>query len=348
MIRNIVPYLLLLALFFTVSCPSESPGPDRDVWLHTEANHILKTDGTIWHGRGANVPDTRGYTSSCWNTPDTGEVKRRIDSLVDDWGANFLRLTLESYAAPYDGSMIQWKTLVADPAYLSDIVEIVQYIGTKPGVYVLVSLWVDPSFDAMGWPTTDTADTWEVLATALAPYAYVMFGLVNEPQSNFDGAQDADCWTAMNTTTARIRTAEKAAGSRRHIVAVQGTGGWARRLDYYIDHPITAGDGQDIVYEVHVYNPVADFSALFETPSRTLPVIIGEFGPADGYMTLDDCDDLMTSAMGLEVPYLAWTFHMRCSPNLLVDNSGGGDGTGMTLEPTTWGQALIDNLATAW
>jgi hypothetical protein len=44
----------------------------------------------------------------------------------------------------------------------------------------------------------------------------------------------------------------------------------------------------------------------------------------------------------------AWTFHMRCDPNLLVDNSGGGCGAGMTLAPTSWGNVLKTGLATTW
>ena len=50
----------------------------------------------------------------------------------------------------------------------------------------------------------------------------------------------------------------------------------------------------------------------------------------------------------IHVPYLAWTFHMRCPPNLLVDNSAGGCGDGMALAPTEWGRALMDRFAVAW
>lgn len=91
-----------------------------------------------------------------------------------------------------------------------------------------------------------------------------------------------------------------------------------------------------------------DFAARFEMPSETLPVIIGEFGPASGSMTLDDTAAPMASAEAHGVPYLAWTFHMRCPPNLLVDDSAGGCGVGMTLEPTAWGTQLKERLAMPW
>ena len=56
----------------------------------------------------------------------------------------------------------------------------------------------------------------------------------------------------------------------------------------------------------------------------------------------------MDLAVELEVPHLAWTFHMRCPPNLLVDYSEGGCGVDMELEPTTWGVLLQDHLSGTW
>ena len=81
-------------------------------------------------------------------------MKRRIDELVDVWGANFIRLDLESYGSA--GGRINWAGVLDDPGYLADIQAIVAHAAAKPGVYVLVSLWIDPSFTATGWPTPAT------------------------------------------------------------------------------------------------------------------------------------------------------------------------------------------------
>lgn len=75
-------------------------------------------------------------------------------------------------------------------------------------------------------------------------------------------------------------------------------------------------------------------------------MVIGEFGPSG--MTEANAVALMASAEAHGVPYLAWTFHMRCPPNLIVDDSNGGCGGGMTLTPTSWGTALKTRLATPW
>jgi endoglucanase len=271
------------------------------------------------------------------------EVNRRMDLLVDDWKANFIRLDLESYAAAE--GRVTWASFMTDSAYLDDIRAIVAHALTKPGLYVMLSLWIDPSFTSNGWPTSATTDAWTALATAFKDEPRVLFGLVNEPQSNFNGAQDSQVWAAMNSTVQAIRDVEGM--GPKHLVAVQGTRAWSRYLDYYLTHPITAGGGANVIYETHVYDPVSEFPALFEIASQTLPVIIGEFGPASGFMTEADCTALMTRAQALEVPHLAWTFHQRCPPNL-IQETGTGCGVNMALRPTSWGTLFKNALAVPW
>lgn len=320
--------------------------PPAEGWLYTEGNKLYLSDGRVFHGRGANLHDTRSCNACTWLAPNAAEVNRRVDELVDVWNASFIRLDLESYDTD-DGYRVHYLDIRSDPDYLADIHAIIDHIGTKPGVYVLMALWVHPDFSDLGWPTDDTIDVWRILAEEFADDSHVLYGLCNEPESNDDGSLDAQVWEVMNRNVAAIREVEDGLGSPYHIISVQGTGGWSRYLDYYVDHPITAGGGENIVYEVHVYNPETDHAWLFIEPSQHIPVIIGEFGPF--YATVDECRLMMERAESREVPYLAWTFHMRCPPNLLVDYSEGGCGEDMTLEPTSdWGQAIMDRLAVPW
>jgi endoglucanase len=311
-------------------------------WLYTSGNHLYLSNGTKFHGRGANIHDTRSCNACTASAPSTGEVIRRIDELVDVWKASFIRFDLESYA-DNAGYRVHWKGILDDPGYLADVQTIVAHIASKPGLYAVMALWIDPTVTTTELPTAATNEEWKKLAQVFANEPRVIYGLTNEPHDD----TDANVWDAMNATVAAIRGIEDGLGTPHHVISVQGTQQWARYVDYYLTHPITAGNGANIVYETHVYNPQADFAALFENPSKTLPMIIGEYGPA--YATLADCQALMADAEQLEIPYLAWTFHMRCDPNLLVDNSSSGCGVGMTLTPAPgWGQAVKDRLAVPW
>lgn len=144
----------------------------------------------------------------------------------------------------------------------------------------------------------------------------------------------------MNSAVAAIRQQETALGQYPHIVTVQGTRAWARSIEYHVTRAITAGGRRNVVYETHPYNPAADYEALFVAPSRTLPVLLGEFGPVDGYQTPADCEALMQQAAQLGLPWTAWTLHMRCPPNMLQDLSNQGCGIGMQLRLTAWGQVV--------
>lgn len=336
---------------------TEDPAPTGEGiitgWLQVKGNRIRLPDGRPFRGRGANVHDTRSCDACAWQPPDVDEVLRRIDALTDDWGANFLRLLLESY--PDDGSAknggygrAHYKNVLEDDAYFRDVMRIIGHVGKKKGVYVLVSLWQDPTFSKLGWPTAHTARVWKKLASALRDMPFVLFGLVNEPQANEDGKRDAEVWKAMNDTVAAIRSVERP--GRHHIITVQGTREWGRSLDYYMERPITAGGGVNIAYETHVYNRPARFDELVVRPSKKLPVIIGELGPHQDHnvtMYPDDCQKLMDLAEAHDVPWIAWTFHNNCPPNLLVERRG-ECGAGLPLEPSPWGRMVKARLAREW
>lgn len=324
-----------------------STPPPATGWLTTKGNAILDGNGRRFHGKGANLPDQRGC-DACLDNPDTAEEIRRIDELVS-WGANFIRLGLESDQVKDNVSN--------DASYLADLKTVVAHAAKKK-VYVLLSLWIDATLDdGTGLPTAATKQAWQVLAAAFANEPYALFGVVNEPHDS----PDETVWKEMNETTQLIRDAEAKAGApHQHIVVVQGTQGYARDTSYYVTHPITAGGGTNIAYETHPYNPRADYDKLVTTPAKSLPLIIGEFGPVnvggssvsiDGTpaVSVADCLALVDLAKKSEVPYLAFTFHMRCPPNLIVDHSNYSCGIGMQLEPTSdWGAPFKNLLQQPW
>lgn len=187
------------------------------------------------------------------------------------------------------------------------------------------------------------APIWQRLVAQFGDRPYVMFGLSNEPERNTDGSQDGQVWQAMNYLVGVVRAAELAHGQEPHLVAVQATRNWARDLVYYTEHPITAGGGRNIVYETHIYNPMQDFETLLTTPTKVLPVVVGEFGPIHG-MGLPDTEALMVLAEALGVPYAGWTFHSSCAPNLIENRSEHTCSRGEPLVPTPWGRQLMHHL----
>lgn len=346
----------ILALCARCDTVRQDPMPDPAGWLFTQGNRIYVSDGrgggTAFRGRGANLQDTRGCVACLWDDSESPqEVMRRADVLIGQWGANFVRLTLESHAAGEQAHAKHGLGVLDDPDDLQDVVDIVRHM-TSQGAYVLISLWLDPTFDDMGLPTRQTDEHWALLASTFAHDSHVLFGICNEPEENFEGAQDAAAWEAINRCAGIIRKAEAEAGAPRHVILAQGTGDWARRLEYYEDHPITAGGGGNIAYEIHYYNPISQLDELLAGPAATLPVVIGEFGPIrfDGglEMTMQDCRSLMDFALANDVPFLAWTFHQNCAPNLIVNHVGEACGVGMKLEPTDWGRLLMEYLSKPW
>lgn len=361
-VLNALRLLTSAVLLSGVTTPSHATG-----WLSTSGNRIVNPDASVWVGRGANLHDTRSCGGGFYNdnspsndnAAGVGEVKRRIDVLVDQWHATFIRLALET-RRPQDNYL-------NDLNYRSKIKEIVDYIGTKPGVYALVSLWQDPSFEpdgaTGGWPTATTNSILAQLATDFYLSPHVLYGVSNEPQENWDGAKDAQVWTRMDSAVAAIRAAENLlGGAYHHIVTVQGTQDWGRDISYYDTHHIAAGGGANVAYETHIYNSPGDFASLLLAaphPLRTIPVILGEFGPIrpDGYhsATVPDMQTLIDLANANNIPHLAWTFHQYCPPNLIADvpnvlwdtQTTRADWIGMPIVPTDFGQLVKDNLLAA-
>src|SRR5262249_12246993 len=121
-------------------------------------------------------------------------------------------------------------------------------------------------------------------------------------------------------------------------------------LDYYVEHPITAGGGVNVAYETHVYDRASRFATMITAPAKKLPVVIGELGLVDDQnatMREDDVTALWDLTEKLEIPWTAYTFHPNCPPNLLVEQKG-ACGVGANLEPSPWGRMLKARLAHPW
>lgn len=313
-------------------------------------NRILLPNGDRFHGRGANLFDTRSCDACTYMAPDVDGLNRWSDELIS-WGATFIRFDL--WALADDGGWRQqWQSVVDDPGYLADVKTAVTHMTSHDGVYVMVTVFADPSmkpdnsdYDSE-WPTEDTLPVYEALAGALADDPNVLFALTNEPHG--PEANDPELAQRYLDSIDAIRAVEETKGAPEHVVVVQAPQQWARYLDYFVDNPIQRSN---IAYEVHVYNPVSDFDALLDEPSKTLPILVGEHGPSQ-YMSDSDIRAMWERCQTLEIPHIAWSFHHRCPPNLLQDTASDGCGlsasTGYDFPRTSWGDMLYDYLQMPW
>ncbi len=343
--RNIVWALSMVALagcFEPPVAPDQPPG-----WLSVEDNHIL-LDGEVWAGRGVTVFDSRQCGACAYREPDRGlldETLRRVDEAVSVWGADYLRLLMQSYGE--DPGWEHWQGVLDDPDYLAQLVEIVQHVGTHPGVFVELSLYTDATLDADQRPTDGTAEVWDLLAETFVDQPHVLYGLANEPSSDGDHPV---VWEPLDAAAQAIRDVEDRHGTPRHVIVAPGTDRWGTDLAYYLDHPIEAGGGTDIAYDVRIQDgPSVVEWRVFEL-AESLPLIISYLGPIeDGGLvtiTVDECLDVMEQAGVAGIPYAAWSFHWNCGwSNLLEPSTTGTCGVDTELTPSDpWGVAVQQHL----
>ena len=325
-------------------------GPE---WLVVRANHIVHADGSPFRGRGVNFHDERSCEACSFAPADPMGINRWADELIDNWKASFIRFLLSSKAAPFNAGEQQWKSIVDDPAYFADVQTNVNHMTGK-GAYVLVTLFADPTmkpentdFDSE-WPGSvgDTNARYTMLAQAFKATPRVLFGLTNEPHG--PASHDAELAMRYQSAIDAIRKVENDTHSQHHIIVVQAPEGYARDLTYFVAHPLP---GDNIAYEVHPYNPQTDFNALLVVPNMTLPIIIGEYGPA-GTMMTSDITALWTLAQAQGIPHIGWNFHMRCPPNMLQNTASDGCGlsstTNYAFPRTAWGDQMYAYLRTPW
>ena len=293
-----------------------------------------------------NLHDTRSCNSCVTRPPNPAGLKRWADELVADWNVTFVRFLLSSWADP-DGYRVQYRRLVDDAAYARDVRDVVTHLTGK-GVYVLVSVFADPSMlpdsthPESEWPTTETLPVYALLAELFHDDPRVLFGLGNEPH----GPPERNGELAQRYLLAIdvIREIERRRGVDPHVIVVPAPQGYARDVSYFVDHPLAR---PQIAYEIHPYSHAAELDRLVARPARVLPLIIGEYGPTAD-MTMADVEALWVLADALKIPHLAWNFHGRCGPTMIEEDAG--DACGLGRDPqrlfvgTAWGQRVREEL----
>ncbi|DBA65502.1 TPA: hypothetical protein ACH3X2_003211 [Trebouxia sp. C0005] len=297
-------------------------------WLGVAGQALFRSvDGSnfeLWHGRGVNILDPNVCVAASDSQHQVSLAEgvaiaiQKIDVAVSI-GVNFIRMPLDATAI--DGS--NQSRITNDPAYMASIDHIVDHVGNFSGVYLLLSLWMDPTGEQpkapSAWvPTEATIPSWTEIARHNANKPQVLFGLFNEPANSQE--QLASIADIVKGGIAAMRGVE---GSTPHVISVSGlyTGNdsrqYGRDLSFWEANPL---NDADVVYELHPYNTFSEAKGLF---SSSLPVLIGEFGPLpapndSNPTTLGDMVAIMGYAEEINpMPYAAWQLGSDCEPNLI-------------------------------
>ena len=359
-----VPSLLLQIQAAVLPAPSVASPPSGPAgWLQVQGDRIFLA-GQVWRGRGVNMMDTRFNNAWCPQAPEqpgdgngaavtaaserlrANEINRRIDAVVA-LGARLIRIPMDD--RPMDGQAFSGSRVLNDPAYLAALQQIVAHVHQYPGVFIDLSLWLEPtgtqSPRIAGWvPGLDTVPVWALLAKTFALEPQVIFGLANETDNGRDVASLQATAQVLHAIVDAIRSAEAAAQAPApHVIKLPALWYQGRccgnDLTWWAAHPMQ--DVSNIAYDIHLYSSLPVSQKLLAAGSG-LPVMVTEFAPNAGPMNLVDALELQGQLEALSfIPYAAWDYGTNIDCNLLQppDNRHTCD-IGMPLDAAlepTWG-----------
>jgi hypothetical protein len=256
----------------------------------------LKVVGTrLLNGRGEAVR-LRGVNAASleWTSDGEGHILKTVETAVDGWHANAVRLPL---------SQDRWfgkapEQADGGKAYRALVDRVVDLCAGR-GCYVILDLhWSD----AGEWgkqigqhvmPDRNSLEFWKDLAPVYQNHPAVLFNLYNEPHD-----VSWDVWLKGGEVTEKayrrnpaktfeavgmqaLLDAVRASGAR-NVVVVGGLN-WAYDFSGILDgRRLADPSGDGVLYDNHAYpfkgDTVAQWVAKMEAAAKALPVMVGEFG----------------------------------------------------------------------
>ena len=305
--------------------------------LVARGNKIYKSgSNVVWSGKGVNLPHTRAcFKNGCERS--TTELTRRIDYLLDDVGLDWIRLLLEAYDTN--------DTVISNSSYWQDIQHTVDYIGSKPGKYVEVTLFADPSLGAdpkvPGGPSASTTEKWVFMAEYFKDMPHVIIGIVNEPQSfQSTFGSDESLRNSMNSITSKIRET-----GATNLILVQCLA-FSADCNLYARNRISVSN---VAYELHLYCTSDEADTKL---SPDLPFVVSEIGIVNNTKK-DIVEDylsfryIVALCQRREIPYAGWCFDETCGPVMIEGQATHENGCGKENDlsnQTAWGKLFLQGV----
>jgi endoglucanase len=309
--------------------------------LATAGNRIVRADtgapvllrGVNRSGLEYSEPDEQGFLSGA------GLVRPEIRTIVEDWGANVIRLPFnQDWVLRGRGG---WRP----EAYCRALDQVIQWAAGF-GAYTILDLqWLQADQPYGGernfvapLPNAQSIEMWRTFAARYRGQPAVLFDLFNEPHDRL--ADDphplhrAD-GTVFPEEQRRVTPAEWRPWARTLIETIRDVNPEALIFVSGIDWGYDLR-GMDlalpnVVYSTHVYpSRDANWTEAFGRLAYSVPVFAGEWG-----CTEDDLDwawTLMGYFDGLQMGWTAWSWHD--APRLVE-----------RYTPTPYGRVVQDALA---
>jgi Cellulase (glycosyl hydrolase family 5) len=283
----------------------------------------------------------RGVNTACleWTSDGEGHILNTVRTAIRDWHVNVIRLPLAQDR--WFGKAREQKD---DSKAYRDLVRQVVDTCASQGCYIILDLhWSD----AGAWgqqigqhkmPDRNSVAFWKEAAGTYKNHPAVIFDLYNEPHD-----VSWDLWLKGGPVTERDRRTGKelkyeAVGMQEMLDTVRATGAKnvviAGGLDWAYDlSGIRAGRqlvdrrGHGVVYANHAYpfkgDTVERWIAKMETATKTLPVIVSEFGAdsrgASGARGEQWVRQVLQALHDHDWDWTAWDLHPFAGPRLISD-----------------------------
>ncbi len=295
---------------------------------------LLDSQNKPVHLRGVNVASLE------WTSDGEGHILDTVQTAIRDWHVNIIRLPL---------AQDRWFGKASEQtdegkAYRALVRQIVDTCAAQ-ACYILLDLhWSDEGewgkqIGQHKMPDQNSLTFWKDCARTYKNHPAVLFDLYNEPHDvTWDIWREGGKVTEKNRRTGDEKTYD-AVGMQALLNAVRGTGARnvvvAGGLDWAYDFSgILAGKqlsdpkGHGVLYANHTYpfkgDTVEQWAAKMEAATKTLPVIVSEFGSQPSRNGFSDRSEQWVRYV-LQVlqdhgwNWTAWDLHPAAGPCLISD-----------------------------
>jgi hypothetical protein len=294
----------------------------------------LKVVGThLENSRGDRVR-LRGVNAASLEWTSTGEhILQTVDVAIRDWHANHIRLPLAQDR--WFGKAPEQKDDGA--AYRALVKRVVDRCASL-GAYIILDLhWSDlgewgKDIGQHPLPDRNSLAFWKEVAAAYKDHPAVLLDLYNEPyRVSWDSWRDGG--KVVDNQPRGGKREFQAVGMQAMLDAVRNTGAknvvivggldWSYDMSGFLKgYRLDDRDGNGILYANHAYpfkgDTVEQWVAKMEKATKTLPVIVSEFG---GRNAKDEpwVRKVLQALEDRKWDWTAWDMHPAASPCLIAD-----------------------------